>query len=146
MRPPRHGRVDEAGSVTLWLVIMTVALLAAAGLVYDGGQALALKGMAINDAAGAARAGAEALDQAAFVAGGNPSPDPSAATAAAMTFLDQAGVPAGDATVSVSGALVSVTVHLTWPPAILSAVGAGTFHVSGSGAARAVYGVRGPLS
>jgi hypothetical protein len=44
-----HG---EAGSVTLWLMVMVLAMFAAIGLVFDGGRALALKGTAISDAYG----------------------------------------------------------------------------------------------
>jgi hypothetical protein len=134
----------EQGSVTLWLVIVTVAMIAAIGLVFDGGEALAAKGQAIADAYGAARAGAEALDQGAFARGGTPTPDTDAATAASHAFLNEAGVGADDAEIAIDGAVVTVTVHLTSPATILGAVGAGTFHVTGQGSARAVFGVRGP--
>lgn len=138
-------RCDETGSVTLWVVIMTVAIIAAIGLVYDGGDAWAVRGQAVADASGAARAGAEALDQAAFAGGDPANVDPGNATAAAQAFLAQAGVTAGQASISVTGAVVTVTVHLTSPATILGAVGAGTFHLTGQGSARAIYGVRGPL-
>ena len=123
---------------------MTAALIAAIGLVFDGGEALAVKGQAISDAYGAARAGAEALDQDQFARGGPAKPNGAAAVSAASTFLSAAGVPAGQATVAVNGAVVTVTVRLTSPATILGAVGASSFRVTGSGSARAIYGLRGP--
>lgn len=138
--------VGEAGSVTLWLVIMTVSMIAAIGLVYDGGMALAAKGQAIGDAYGAARAGAEALDQGAFAGGGPVQPDNAAAISAAEMFLTQAGVTPSQSTIAISGAMVTVTVHLGSPAAILAAIGGRPFNVTGQGSARAIYGVRGPES
>ena len=135
---------DERGSVTLWLVIMAVALIAAIGLVFDGGEALAVKGRAISDAYGAARAGAEALDRDQFARSGAATPSAAAAVSAASTFLSAAGVEAGQATVAVNGPVVTVTVRLTSPATILGAVGASSFRLTGTGSARAIYGVRGP--
>ncbi|MDQ1428128.1 MAG: hypothetical protein QOK39_1604 [Acidimicrobiaceae bacterium] len=134
----------EMGSVTVWLVIVTVAMVAAIGLVFDGGTALALRGEAIADAYGAARAGAEALDQSSFARGGAPAPDTAAASSAALSFLSQVGVAPDHASVTVNGAVVTVTVHLSSPATILAAVGAGPFTLTGQGSARAVFGVRGP--
>jgi hypothetical protein len=140
------GQPDErqSGSVTLWLMITAVALFAAMGLVSDGGQALAVKGQAISDAYGAARAGAEALDQASFARGGPPSPDATAAQAAAVAFLARAGVGPGQAQIVVTTAEVTVTVQLSAPTPLLGAVGVGPFTVTGRGNARAIYGLRGP--
>ena len=47
---------DERGQVTAFVVVIIVALLAMAGLVIDGGSALAAKRRAINEADSAARA------------------------------------------------------------------------------------------
>jgi hypothetical protein len=137
---------DERGSVTVWLIIMTVAMMAAVGYVSDGGAALAAKGQAIGDAYGAARAGAEVLDQNSFAAGGAPTPDVAGAQAAAAQFLTQAGVDPSQYQIVVSAQQVAVTVHLTSPTPILGAVGVGPFTVTGTGSAQAVYGVEGPSS
>ena len=48
------------------MVLFTVALLAIAGLVIDGGYALGAKREAMNNAEQAARAGADALNQGAL--------------------------------------------------------------------------------
>src|SRR6476659_5188316 len=53
----------DRGSVTAYLLIMTVALVVLAGLVLDGGAALAAHGRAADTAQQAARAGADALDE-----------------------------------------------------------------------------------
>jgi hypothetical protein len=134
----------EAGSVTLWLMVMVLAMFAAVGLVFDGGRALAVKGTAISDAYGAARAGAEALDRVSFARGGAPTPDPTVAQAAANAFLAKAGVGAGQAQVAVNPPEVTVIVRLSSPNQILGAVGLASFTLSGTGHARAIYGVRGP--
>ena len=55
---------DERGASTVFIVLFTVAMLAVAGLVIDGGYALGAKREAMNSAEQAARAGADALDEA----------------------------------------------------------------------------------
>ena len=52
----------DRGSITAYLLIMTVALVLLAGLVLDGGAALTAHGTAADTAQQAARAGADALD------------------------------------------------------------------------------------
>ncbi len=52
----------ESGMVTAFVVVFTMALIAMAGLVLDGGLALSAKVQAIDDAQAAARAGAQAID------------------------------------------------------------------------------------
>ncbi len=128
--------------MALYVVITTVALLAGAGLVIDGGTALAARGRAIGDAYAAARAGAEALDQSAFATAGTVTDDPAAAAAAAHQALAVDGDDAG-AEVSVDGRVVTVRVTITAPTNLLGVVGIDTLTVHGEGSARAVYGVTG---
>jgi hypothetical protein len=134
---------SEAGSVTLWLTITAVALFAAAGLVLDGGEAMGAKSRAVADAYGAARAGADSLDQAMLATGAAPSPDPAAATVAARSFLAQAGVDPAGATIAVTGVQVSVTVRISQRTRILGVVGVGSITVTGHGTARPVYALTG---
>jgi hypothetical protein len=54
---------DDRGAVTVFATVFTVAVLFVFGLVYDGGRLLAAQRQADNEAAGAARAAAQALDQ-----------------------------------------------------------------------------------
>src|SRR5437016_10541386 len=89
---------DERGQVTAFVVVIMVALLAMGGLVIDGGYALAAKRRAVNEADAAARAGAQALDNATYRAAGTLNPDPATALAAARTYLARTG-DAGDVAV-----------------------------------------------
>ena len=52
------GWRDDRGMTSVAAVLMIVVVLAGAGVVYDGGRALAARREAINVAEGAARAGA----------------------------------------------------------------------------------------
>jgi hypothetical protein len=130
----------ETGSVTLWLAVTVVVLFAAAGLVFDGGEAMGAKGRAVADAYGAARAGADALNRAQLAQGGPPTPDPVTAEAAARRFLAQAGVDPAGANVTVTGAVVAVRVQITEPTRILGVIGVGSITVTGQGTARPVFG------
>jgi len=135
----RRLRTDpdrDAGSAALWLAVVMVALLAFAGLVLDGGTALAARGQAADVAQQAARAGADALSpNAVFGGGGAPSlgAQEAAANTAARNVLAAAGV---TGTVAVSAASVTVTATATKQTAILSAVGIN--QVSGTASATAV--------
>ena len=57
------GRRGERGVVTPFVVLITVALLVAVGLVYDGGSVLGGRREAASLAASAARIGAQAIDE-----------------------------------------------------------------------------------
>lgn len=133
---------SERGQVTAFVVIFTTALIFLAGLVIDGGNLLAARRRAINEAEGAARAGAAALtslDIDAFRSGGDVVLDPARAEAAVRAYLHQAGHP--DAQIAVSGD--SVSVELTIPGPEMLILGLATGEVRGSGRARAVRGVVG---
>lgn len=104
------------------MALIMVGLLVMAGLVIDGGAAIAARGRAADLAEQAARAGADALSP---VSLRGPSPttltlDPAAAQAAATRVLSLAGA-TGE--IQVSGLQVSVTAHVPRHAAILSAVG-----------------------
>src|SRR2546423_13075426 len=100
---------DQRGQVTAMWAILALALLVLGGLVYDGGQILTARRNANNLARQAARAGAQQLDEDSIRAG-NPTLDPTAATAAARDFLARrAVVPTA---VTADGASVTVTVQL----------------------------------
>ena len=87
--PPRwqHRRPeeDDRGSITAYLLITTVAIFALAGLVLDGGAALAAHGRAADVAQQAARAGADALDETSL----------RSATPAGLTANPAAALPSG---------------------------------------------------
>ncbi len=133
-------RRDERGQVAAFVVVFAVALIFLAGLVIDGGHALAAKRRAMNEAQAAARAGAQALDLDAYRRGGGFNLDPDAARAAALSYLARTGHAEGSE-VAVSGATVSVSVRFEQPMSILGAGGLGSVSVSGQGSARTVRGV-----
>ena len=130
----RHRRDDESGQITVFVVLVVVALFAMAGLVIDGGSALAEKRRAMNTAEQAARVGADALDPASLRSG-DPAVMPARAAAAAQGYLAQAGV---RGSVAINGSEVTVTVHDTYDTVLLSAIGVGSMRVSSSASARSV--------
>jgi Flp pilus assembly protein TadG len=128
----------EAGFVSLYVVVITVGLLAMAGLVIDGGNALAAREQATDVAQQAARAGADALSPESLR--GSPTgltASPAAAQAAANRVLDTAGV---TGTVRVDGADVSVTVVVHKDTTILSAFGVGPIKGKATSTATALHG------
>ena len=60
-RPLGRSNSDDDGSVSVYLAVWAVALMAMAGLVIDGGAAIAARARAADLAQQAARAGADAL-------------------------------------------------------------------------------------
>lgn len=123
--------------VTAFVVIFVLALVAMAGLVLDGGLALAAKVQAIDDAQAAARAGAQAIDIPLYRSSGQVTLDPSQAIADSQHYLADIG---RSGTVAVDGDRVSVTVHISQPTQILSVVGIGHLTVVGDGTATAEQG------
>ena len=98
----------DRGSITAYLLIMTVALVVLAGLVLDGGAALTAHGTAADTAQQAARAGADALDEQSLRASAPAglTTNPAAAREAAAAVLAAADV-TGD--ITVTGSTVTVT-------------------------------------
>lgn len=133
------GQDGERGAVAVVIPILTVGMLAMAGLVVDGGAALAARGRAADVAQQAARAGADALAPDSLRAG-DPAAlavDPAAAVLAADQVL-QVGAVGGQ--VSVSGDTVTVTAQITRRTSILSAVGIDTVSGHASATATVLYG------
>ena len=110
----------EGGFVSLYVVAITVGLVALAGLVIDGGNAIAARGKAADTAQQAARAGADALAPDALRETGGLFAKPAAATQAANEVLATGGV---TGTVTVAGDAVTVSVVVHQATTILSAVG-----------------------
>jgi Flp pilus assembly protein TadG len=129
---------DERGTVTVFVVAMTTALLLVAGLVFDGGRMIAAQRDADAVAGAAARAGVQGVDE------------------AGLRQTDGAPVNASDAQVRVQrylatttytgaavvvGDTVTVDVHRTQPLQILSLAGLHSSSITGTGSARAVRAV-----
>lgn len=127
------GWRDDRGMASVAAVLMLVVVLAGAGVVYDGGRALAARREAINVAEGAARAGAttvtaEGLRQ-----------DPAAA--AARDFLTASGVAFSDiVSITVTTNSVTVVVRSSTDAVFGNLIGNDEIVVYGTGVARATFG------
>jgi hypothetical protein len=130
-------RPRDEGAVSLFVIVIAVALIAAIGLVVDGGGKIRALERADETAREAARAGTQMLDVPAAVRGERVEVDPGAAGRAARAYLDAAGV---EGSVSVSGALVTVSTRVVYRPVFLGFVGIGPIAVTGEASARPVMG------
>ncbi|MEU4095899.1 hypothetical protein [Streptomyces sp. NPDC026673] len=139
----RRLRRGDQGGVAVFVAICTVALLAIAGLVLDGGGKLRATERADALALEAARAGGQALDPADAVTGTAIRVDPAAAEAAASEYLRQAGVH-GTVTVSPDRSELTVVVDTTYPTRFLPVIGIGSMDVNGHGTATLLHGVDQP--
>ena len=106
----RQRLASEEGAVTGMVAVLALALLACAGLAYDGGALIEASAAARGTATAAARAGAQELSVEALH-GGTTGLAPDRATAAAQALLDAAGA---TGTVVVDIDSVNVTVHTTY--------------------------------
>lgn len=112
-------RADE-GRVTAFVIVLTVAILALAGLCLDGGLALAAKTRANGQAEAAARAGAQAIDLTVYRTSNRLQLIPAQAVSNAEGYLSSVGA---SGTVSVSGDTVTVTITATQNTQLLGLVG-----------------------
>jgi len=144
-RPPGAARSAvgrDAGSLTLMLAVLMVALLALAGLVIDGGRKLNQSASAYAVAQEAARAGAGLVDRSVAYSSGTFRVDQAQAVAAARAYLASAGY---TGTVSADGTQrIRVTVTVTAHTLVLSLIGIDTMTSTGSAVASLVTGVTGP--
>lgn len=129
---------DETGSVTAFVVVFMVALLAVAGLVIDGGRILAARREAANVAESAARAGAQELDENSVRAAGTRRLAPGHARLAAEQYLERTGY---EGSVRLDGETVVVTVTINRPLLILGIAGLADATVTSHGSARALRGI-----
>jgi len=128
---------DQDGSITAFVALLLVALMAMLGLVVDGGSALSAHQSAADEAEQAARAGAGALSVDALRTG-SLQLDPVAAVAEAETFTRAAGHPG---TASVQGGVVTVRISYRVPTDVLGIVGISSLPVSAEASAVNVQGV-----
>ena len=132
-----RGRGDQ-GTVTAFVASFTIALLAIAGLVVDGGYVLAARRSAFDEAEAAARSGAQAIDIDSLRRGEPVALVPDEAKQRALAYLAARG---HDGTVDVEGDVVTVHVHFEQPMVLLGLVGVGPATINATGTARGVQGV-----
>jgi Flp pilus assembly protein TadG len=147
----RAGRHDhERGSITLMLAALSVALIALAGIVIDGGAKLRAAENADAVAQEAARAGAGIVNQSTAYSTGTFIVDQSQAIAAARAYLAAAAnayQPVGGlhGTVAAHGRdSIRVTVTVSEPTSVLSIIGIDSMSSTGAATAALVTGVTGP--
>lgn len=134
----RQLRHDDGGRVTGFVVIVVTASLLFAGLVLDGGLALAAKVRAMGEAQEAARAGAQEIDLTAYRTSNALRLVPARASAAARDYLAAAG---HTGTVSVAGNTVNVTVTISQSTQLLGLADISSITVTGTGQAEPQRGI-----
>lgn len=130
----------ERGAVMFWVIPLMIGLVAMAGLIVDGGSAIAAREKAEDVAQQAARAGADALSPAALhdAVPGGLTADRAAAQAAAARVLAAAGI--ANPNVSVHGDSVTVSVTIHQKTQILSAFGLNQVSGTATSTAIALHG------
>ncbi len=135
LRARLAGRArEERGASTVFVVFLAVAMLAAGGLVIDGGYALSTRRQAMNHAEQAARVASDELSQAAL-RNGTPQVNAARAHTAAQRYLSQVG---SRGSVTIAGSRVTVTVSADYEPAILSIVGITHINVKARASAESI--------
>jgi len=133
MKPVRIR--SDGGQATAFTVVMTVAVLALAGLVLDAGLAASTKVEAVSAAQSAARAGARELDVAALRTTGVVRIDPAKARAAAQNWLGRARL---TGTVTVTGNQVTVSVTTARQTQLLHMLGVTSIPITATATADAI--------
>jgi hypothetical protein len=139
-RRSRSLREDQDGRVTGFVVVIVTAILLFAGLLLDGGLALAAKVRAIGEAQEAARAGAQEIDLVAYRNSGILRLAPQQASAAAQHYVAATG---HTGSVSIAGNTITVTVTVNQPTQLLGLIGIGSITVTASGQAQPQRGIDG---
>lgn len=129
---------DDRGSVATFVLVTFIALLALAGLVFDGGALLSARREGVNVAHGAARVGTQEIDEVASRQAGRPVMNKTAAVREAEAYLARKG---WEGYAVAYGDRVEVTVTKTKPMTILGAIGVAPRTVSATSTARPVFGV-----
>jgi hypothetical protein len=132
---PRRRCHDDHGSVTAFIVVMTVTLVLCAGLVFDGGRMVAARVAAADQAENAARVAAQQTSDSRN--GVDVALDPDAAWRAGGDYLAAHGV---SGSVRVAGATVTVTVTSTTRMTMLSVIGVPARTITVARSAEAVTG------
>lgn len=135
-------RAGDDGSITLFFCVAVVGLLALVGLVVDGGAKVRALQRADRLAAEAGRAGGQAIDVSAAIAGDAPTVDAQAAARATQAYLRSQGV-SGTVTVAEAGRALIVDVTTTSTTVFLGLIGLNTMTVHGSAKVVLVRGVTG---
>lgn len=127
---------DEGGAATVFVVGFAIMLLACAGLVIDGGNAINARMKLADDVEQAARAGAGAIDVDYLRSTEVLKLDQDEARSRALIYMGDLGYSRADA--SVTDDTVTVGARDTVSTTLLQLVGISTFDISASATAEAV--------
>lgn len=122
MGPLKERLRDECGAASVYFVVVTVGLLALAGMIYDGSSKIRATHQTNLASLEAARAASQELTGEA-IAGQSSTVDPARGAAAARAYLRRSG---HDGTVTVTGNTVTVTTTESWSPTFTPFVKGGT--------------------
>lgn len=136
MRPHRQRIRGERGTATAFVVGMTVTLLAVAGLVVDGGNALNARMKLADDTEQAARAGAQQIDELTLRSSDVVQLDATAAQQSASAFIGRFGYT--NTGVAVNGDEVTVGASDRVDTILLNLIGFRSFQISAVATAEAV--------
>jgi len=135
--PAAPQREDtERGSISVFFVVVTVALLVIIGLVVDGGGQIRNLQRADTTAQEAARAAGQAINPSVALRGDGGQVQAGLAQAAAQNYLASAGV-SGTVTVT-GGTTIHVHTTTTHTPVFLGIIGVGPLSASGDADVRLV--------
>ncbi|MDI3390046.1 hypothetical protein QIS99_28210 [Streptomyces sp. B-S-A8] len=129
LRALRTQAMSDKGSVTLYYLGFGIILIGLLALMTDMGRYMKASADSEDLAAEAARAAGQQIIPEDAIGGHGTAVDPAGAEAAAAEFLEEAGS-SGTARVSADGQKITVTVHDTYEPILLSGLGFGTFNVT----------------
>lgn len=132
----RRRRREESGAAAVFVIGLTLVMLACAGLVLDGGNALNARMRLADNVEQAARAGAQAIDVPHLRQYGEVRLDDAAAEARARAFISSFGYT--DVSVDVTEGEITISAKDTVPTDLLSLIGIQRFDVSASATSEAV--------
>lgn len=135
MRTPARR---DRGSATIFVLGMSLVLMACIGLVVDGGLGINARMRVADDAEQAARAGTNAVDVAQLRSSGTVVIDPGLARANATDFLRARGYGVSQFSVTVDGGNVSVEVRDRTETTMLKLIGIGSYPVAARATSTAV--------
>lgn len=141
----RLGKIQHSadeGSITLLMVVLSVALLGAVGLVVDGGAKIRAAQQADAVAAESARAGGQQIRESEALENGQVMADPIRARTAANSYLRASGM---DGTVSIThgGRRLTVSTSKSVDTIFLGLLGISSMHVTGEAQAELIHRVAG---
>lgn len=133
--PSTHRRIDERGSISIWLAMSSFVMVFLVGLAVDLGGQVHTQQRGHDLAAQAARTGAEEVKGGAAIEGRALGIDTARARTAAEKYLKEAGI---TGTVSVTGETLTVTVQDDYPTKFLELIGISNLAVTSTATAHLV--------